>query len=51
MKYNIFLLKKYVKEEKISKYIDKYVNVLDFFYVNLVVLSVTSGSITNVSFI
>ena len=38
-------------EKKISKYISKCVNCLELFDINLVFLSVTSGSITNASFI
>lgn len=47
---NILLLEKYVREE-ISTYVGKYVNVLVFCDINLVVLSVTGGSITTTSFI
>ena len=48
--FNILLLEKYVRKE-ISKYVSKYVNVLVFSDINLVVLSVTWGSITTTSFI
>lgn len=48
--FNILLLEKYVREE-ISKYVGKYVNVIVFSDINLVILSVTCGSITTASFI
>ena len=35
-----------MKEKKISKYIDKYVSVLEFFNISFVCLSITSGSLT-----
>ena len=39
------------EREKINKYISKYVNILEFFYVNLAVLSITSRSIKIVSYL
>ena len=38
-------------KKKKSKYLGKYVNVLEFFDINLVFLSVNSGRITVASFI
>ena len=44
MKHKILLLGKYMKEK--SKYIGKYVNAFERFYVNLVFPAVTSGILT-----
>lgn len=50
VKQDFFIGKIRKGEKKISKYISKYVNCLELFDINLVFLSVTSGSITNASF-